>query len=57
MKKTNTFREHLHGAILENCDIWDIWSEWWGDMTWPKKDNNKDKDKDKDKYNDIDKYI
>ena len=18
------------------CDIWDIWSEWWEDMTWPK---------------------
>ena len=26
--KTNTFREHLQGAILENCDLWDIWSEW-----------------------------
>ena len=21
---------------LETCDLWDIWSEWWGDMTWPK---------------------
>ena len=30
----NTFREHLQSAILETCDIWDIWSEWWGDMTW-----------------------
>ena len=24
-------------AILETYDLWDIWSEWWGDMTWPKK--------------------
>ena len=23
MKKTNTFREHLQRAILENCEIWD----------------------------------
>ena len=23
--------------ILETCDFWDIWSEWWEDMTWPKK--------------------
>ena len=30
---------------LETCDLWDIWSEWWGDMTWPKKDKEKDKDK------------
>ena len=44
-------------AILDTCDLWDIWSEWWGDMTWPKKDNDKDKDKDKDKDNDKDKYI
>ena len=21
----------------ETCDLWDIWSEWWGDMTWLKK--------------------
>ena len=37
MTKTNTFREHLQRAILETCDLWDIWSEWWGDMTWPTK--------------------
>ena len=55
MTKTNTFREHLQRAILETCDLRDIWSEWWGDMTWPKKDNEKDKDKEKD--NDKDKYI
>ena len=30
---TNTFREHLQRAILETCDLWDILSEWWGDMT------------------------
>ena len=24
-------------VTLETCDLWDIWSEWWGDMTWPKK--------------------
>ena len=54
MTKTNTFKEHLQWAILETCDLWDIWSEWWGDMTRPKK---KDNDKDKDKDNDKDKYI
>ena len=37
MAKTNTFKEHLQRAILETCDLWDIWSEWWGDKTWPKK--------------------
>ena len=41
----------------ETCDLWDIWSEWWGDMTWPKKDNGKDKYKDKDYNNDKVKYI
>ena len=34
-------------AILETCDLWDIWSVWWGDMTSPKKDNDKGSDKDK----------
>ena len=29
--------EHPKGASLETCDLWDIWSEWWEDMTWPKK--------------------
>ena len=24
-------REHPEGAILETCDLSDIWSEWWGD--------------------------
>ena len=34
--KTKTFWEHLLRAILETCDLWDICSEWWEDMTWPK---------------------
>ena len=33
---TKTFWEHLLRAILETCDLWDICSEWWEDMTWPK---------------------
>ena len=37
MTKTSTFRDHLQRATLETCDLWDIWSEWWGDMTWPTK--------------------
>ena len=24
-------------VILETCNLWDIWWEWWGDMTWTKK--------------------
>ena len=50
MTKTKTFWEHLLRAILETCDLWDIWSEWWGDMTWPKELQRhvyKDKDNDK----------
>ena len=35
MTKTNTFREHLQRATLESCNLWDIWSEWCGGMTWP----------------------
>ena len=23
--------------VCKKCDFWDIWSEWWGDMSWPKK--------------------
>ena len=37
MTKTNTFRELHQRAILETYDLWDIWPEWWGDMSWPKK--------------------
>ena len=31
MTKTNRLREHIQRAILETCDLWDIWSEWWED--------------------------
>ena len=55
MAETNTFREHIQKAIWDTCELWDIWSEWLWDMTWPKKDNDNDKEKDKD--NDKDKYI
>ena len=48
------FSQHYR-VTPETFDLWDIWSEWGGDMTWPKKDNDKDKYKDKD--NDKDKYI
>ena len=27
----------IQRATLETCDLWDICSEWWEDMTWPKK--------------------
>ena len=27
----------IQRATLETCELWDIWSEWWEDMTWPKK--------------------
>ena len=37
MTKTKTFWEHLLRAILETCDLWDIWSEWWAALTWPTK--------------------
>ena len=45
----------IQRATQETCDLWDIWLEWWGDMNWPKKDNDKDKYKDKD--NDRNKFI
>ena len=57
IKKTNTFGEHLQRAIPDTFDIWNIWSYWWGDMTWPKKRQrqiqtmtNNDKDNEKHKY-------
>ena len=31
-----TFTFAIQRAILETCYHWDIWSEWWGDMTWLK---------------------
>ena len=27
---------HLQRAIFETCDLWDICSEWWENMTWEK---------------------
>ena len=33
----STFTFDIQRATLETCDLWDIWSEWWGDMTWLKK--------------------
>ena len=35
---TKTFREHLQRAIPETCDLCNIWSEWWRDMTRPKRE-------------------
>ena len=32
-----TFWFWHYSLALETCDLWDIWSEWWGDLTWPKK--------------------
>ena len=51
------FSELHQRAILETCDLSDIWSEWQGHMTRPKKDNDKNKYKDKDNDNEKDKYI
>ena len=31
-----TFTFAVQRTILETCYHWDIWSEWWGDMTWLK---------------------
>ena len=60
MTETNTFRELHQRAILETCDLWDIWSEW-HDLTNKKtmaKTNTKTKkipDQHIDKYKDKDK--
>ena len=40
----------IQRATLETCDLWDIWSKWWGHITWPKKNNDKDTDKYKDTF-------
>ena len=32
---TQDFYFWHYRVTLENCDLWDIWSEWWGNMTWP----------------------
>ena len=39
--KENTLREQLQGPILETRDLWNIWSDWRGDMTWPTNTNIK----------------
>ena len=33
----DTFWKHNNRMTLQTCEVWDIWSEWWGDMTWPTK--------------------
>ena len=35
-EKTMTFRKHPQRFTLETCDLCNIWSGWWGDMTLPK---------------------
>ena len=30
----STFTFDIQRTTLETCDLWNIWSEWWGDMTW-----------------------
>ena len=32
---TKDFTNWHYRVTLETCDLWDIWSEWWGNMTWP----------------------
>ena len=32
--RLHTFTFDIQRATLETCDLWDIWSEWWVDMTW-----------------------
>ena len=36
LTKVRTLLIDIQRATLETCDLWDIWSKWWGDMTWPK---------------------
>ena len=33
----NTFWEHPQLVTPKTFDLWDIWSEWWGNMAWPTK--------------------
>ena len=35
--KDKYIRENLWRATLETYDLWEIWSECWGDMDWPQK--------------------
>ena len=39
------FTFEIQRATLETCDLWDIGSEWWRQMTWPKKTMTKIKTK------------
>ena len=38
----STFTFKIQRATQEACDLWYIWSEWWGDHLTKKKDNHKD---------------
>ena len=29
-----TFTFDIQRATLKTCDLWDTWSDWWGNMTW-----------------------
>ena len=31
----STFTFDIKRATQDTCDLWNIWSEWWGDLTWP----------------------
>ena len=42
---TTTVILHLQRAIFETFDLWDIWSEWWGNMTNNKKTTTKEETK------------
>ena len=35
--KDNPETSQHYRVTLKTCHLWDIWSEWWGDMPWPKK--------------------
>ena len=37
-----TLRKHPQRGTPETCDLWDIWSELWGEITWPTKKEDKD---------------
>ena len=32
---TEDFTNWHYRVTLETCDLWDLRSEWWGNMTWP----------------------
>ena len=45
---TRTFRINPQRAIIETCDLWNIWSEWWGHLQrqWQTQRQMQDSDKD-----------